>query len=312
MANQFRNFILTINNPFTNNEKTKDFYTDENSLFEYCKSLRDIKYFIFQLERGEETETDHIQMYLEFSFGKLFSTIKNYFPTAHIESRKGTKKQAREYCSKEETRVGDKVYEFGNFAEERERSDISDIIHMIESGATDYEIMELYPNQFMRYSNMIARVRDTCLKNKYKNKYRDIDFLYIYNGKPNDITKYVMTKFDDIYRVPNYQFPFDDYSGEKILFFDDFYSSIDLDLMLKVLDGYTYTLPARWSNKVATYTKVIIASSLSLVEQYKGLEDLKIGSVLRFRNSFNIMDFKNRNKQISLEELEQEQLENIF
>ena len=97
-----RNYILTINNPEMN----------EAEFYEFCTKLDHIKYFIFQREKGTETETEHYQVYIEFCVSKRFDTIKGYFPTAHIEKRNGTKMQAKEYCSKEETRMGD-VFEYG-------------------------------------------------------------------------------------------------------------------------------------------------------------------------------------------------------
>jgi hypothetical protein len=84
---QVRRFILTINNPFDN--KT-DLYSDMGSFTDYVKSLEHFKYAIFQLEQGEKEHTDHIQMFIIFTCGKRLETVKNYFPTAHIEAVKGT------------------------------------------------------------------------------------------------------------------------------------------------------------------------------------------------------------------------------
>ena len=103
---QLRNYLLTINNEERSDEV----------LFEYCKDLNNIKYFVFQREKGHETGTEHIQMYLEFSMSKKFDTIKSYFPKAHIEARNGTKSQARDYCMKEDTRISG-PYEYGNFVD---------------------------------------------------------------------------------------------------------------------------------------------------------------------------------------------------
>ncbi|MCL2798559.1 MAG: hypothetical protein FWD58_11030, partial [Firmicutes bacterium] len=109
MAHQLRNYCLTINNPTQ---------TDEQ-FFEYLQSLDHIKYFIFAREKGDGTEanpggTVHLQVYLEFTGGKTFATIKKLFPTAHIEPRLGTKKSARDYIlkvgkykDKAHTRIGE-------------------------------------------------------------------------------------------------------------------------------------------------------------------------------------------------------------
>lgn len=261
MANQLRNWVLTINNPSDDEEKT----------FEYIKGLPHIKYFIFQREKGEETGTEHYQLYIEFQVGKTFDTMKKYFPTAHIEQRKGTKTQARDYCSKAETRISDKVYEFGTFAEERERSDLNDIIEMVKDGSSDEEILSAYPSQFFRYSKHINDVRQTVLQSKFKNIFRNLDVTYIWGRAGVGKTRYVMDKFgfENVYRLTSYDRGcFDSYKGEDVILFDEFRSSFKITDMLNYLDGYPLMLPSRYSNKVACYTKVYIISNIPFEEQY--------------------------------------------
>lgn len=72
-----------------------------------------ISYLIFQRERGDDTHREHWQGYAESTSSGGFS-IKSWqcqlsSPGAHIEQRKGTQIQAIEYCSKEDTRIGDTV-----------------------------------------------------------------------------------------------------------------------------------------------------------------------------------------------------------
>ncbi len=95
MGNQLRNYCLTINNPTE---------TDEQ-FAEYLQSLDHMKYYIFAREKGDGTEetpggTVHLQVYLEFTAGKTFATVKKLFPRAHIQPRFGTKKAARDYILK--------------------------------------------------------------------------------------------------------------------------------------------------------------------------------------------------------------------
>jgi len=91
MANQFRNYILTINNPTLSDDE----------FFDYLKSLNHIKYFIFQREKGKEKETPHFQLYLEFTLGKTFNTMKEYFPTAHIQQRNSSMTDLRAISQEE-------------------------------------------------------------------------------------------------------------------------------------------------------------------------------------------------------------------
>jgi len=58
------------------------------------------KYVIFGSERGA-SNTPHYQGFLVFPNGKSLSAAKKVLPTAHWEIKRGTFKQAIDYCKKE-------------------------------------------------------------------------------------------------------------------------------------------------------------------------------------------------------------------
>ncbi|GHV03246.1 hypothetical protein FACS1894211_15820 [Clostridia bacterium] len=266
MANQFRNYILTVNNPV---QTDTDFY-------EYLKTLPNVKYFAFQREAGDNTGTEHFQVYIEFDLGKRFATMKEYFPTAHIESRKGSKRQARDYCQKDDTRVtGHDKYEYGDFVESGERSDLNDITQMIENGASDGEIRSAYPSQFFRYYKNISQIRQVCLEAKFDDVFRHLEITYIYGSTETGKTRYVLEKYGyrNVYRVTSYDHSaFDNYKGQDIIIFEEFRSSFKIEDMLKYLEGYPLMLPSRYENKAACYTKVYILTNWALCEQYKNIQ----------------------------------------
>lgn len=74
--------------------------------------------------------------------------------------------------------------------------------------------------------------------------------------------------YSGVYRVTDYQHPFDSYQGEEILLLDEYSSNFKIRDLLNYLDGYPLTLPARYSNRVACFTKVYIISNLCLSKQY--------------------------------------------
>jgi len=198
MANQFRDYCLTINNPTQ---------TDEEFL-EYCKQLPHLKCLVFQREVGAEKSTEHFQIYLEFTLGKRFDTMKNYFPTAHIENRRSKdKKKARDYCKQESkpdkdglqfsTRISG-PHEWGEFVEIGERSDLSDIIALVQDGATDSEIRDLYPSQYFRYFKNIGHIRQQHLEEKYKNTFRVLETTYIFGSAGVGKTRFVMVRPDRV------------------------------------------------------------------------------------------------------------------
>ena len=264
MANQFRNYLLTVNNPVQ---------TDDEFM-EYIKSLAHVKYAVFQREMGNETHTPHFQVYIEFHVGKTFDTLKKYFPTAHIEQRKGTKEQARKYCMKDDgTRVGE-PREYGEFVESGERSDLCDIIALVESGSTDDEIRKLYPSQYFRYYKNIAHIRQLCVIQKYSTAKRDVFVTYIFGKTGQGKTSFVTNKhgYENVYVVDDYKNPFDLYEYQDVILFDEFRSQFDISRMLRWLDIHPVILPARYNNRQACYTKAYITSNIPLDQQYKKVQ----------------------------------------
>jgi hypothetical protein len=238
---QARRYILTINNPFAENEKTKDLYTDIKTFTEYVKSLEHFKYAIFQQEQGEKEHTDHIQMFITFTCGKMFNTIKTYFPTAHIEEVKGTNVGARDYCSKTDTRLPNtEPIEIGLFAEERARTDIANFFEMIDMGVKNNDLKKLYPTLYSKNYSHLDKMRQDNIFAEYEEKTRNLNVSYIYGGAGVGKTSFVLKKhgYKNVYRVTNYAHPFDSYHGQPIVCFDEFDSSFKLTDFLNFLDIY--------------------------------------------------------------------------
>ncbi|MDR3263645.1 MAG: replication protein [Clostridiales bacterium] len=280
MANQFRNFCITLNNPVQS----------DSEFFDYLKFLPHIKYFVFQREKGD-SGTEHFQLYIEFSLGKRFDVMKNYFPRAHIEQRHGTKKQAADYCKDKDTRISDTFYEFGDFAEERERTDLTDIMEMIKSGCSDSEIRENYPSQFFHNYRKIDNLRKSYVEERFMTSKRDLYVVYISGSPGVGKTMHVLNThgFQNVFKVFNYGVGmFDSYRGQDVILFDEFHSSVRIELILNYLDVYPLMLPARYGDKVACYTKVYIVSNVSLFKQYSDIQSYDINTYKAFLRRIDV------------------------
>lgn len=77
----------------------------------------------------------------------------------------------------------------------------------------------------------------------------------------------------DIFRVSNYEHPFDDYEGQPVLVLDEFNSQLQFQLMLNILDRYPCKLPCRYRDAWAGWTEVWIVSNKSLPQQYEGVDE---------------------------------------
>ena len=75
-----------------------------------------------------------------------------------------------------------------------------------------------------------------------------------------------------MYRVTDYDHPFDSYKGQDVIVFEEFRSSLKIQDMLNYLDGYPCELPCRYNNKLACFTKVYIITNISFNQQYINIQ----------------------------------------
>ena len=127
----------------------------------------------------------------------------------------------------------------------------------------------------MFYVDKIERVRQIVRENQYKNTFRDLEVTYISGPTGLGKTRSVMEKYgyEEVFRVTDYEHPFDSYKGQNVLVFEEFRSSLKISDMLNYLDGYPLELPCRYSNKIACFTKVYIISNIDLSEQYLSVQE---------------------------------------
>lgn len=274
---QGRKWQLTINNP-----DQCGMYPE--TLKQKIFTFSSLVYFCFAYEIGLETKTKHIHIYLVSDIPIRFSTLKKRFPFAHIERTVGTSAENRDYIRKEgkwendpkkDTSIPDTFYEWGELPKERqgERSDLNLLYEYVKDGLSNYEILERCP-MFMTRLTDIERVRTTVRQEHYKNTFRNMKVVYISGATGTGKTRTVMEQngYEAVYRVTEYDHPFDSYAGQDILVLDEYRSQLKISEMLNILDGYPLELRCRYANKIACFTTVYIISNVKLEEQYPNIQ----------------------------------------
>lgn len=273
---QSRKWLLTINNPI---EKG---FTHEKIKTELSK-MKSVVYWCMSDETGAEG-TFHTHVYMVASSAIRATTVHNRFTGAHRDIAKGTSQQNRDYVFKEgkwkdsekgTTNHRETHEEWGEMPIERQgaRNDLADLYDMIKQGVSTYEILEQSP-QYIMQIDKIERVRQVVLEEKNKDQWRTLDVTYIWGLTGTGKTRSVMEKYgySKVFRITDYEHPFDGYKGQDVIVFDEFRSSLQLNAMLDYLDGYPVELRARYTNKQACYTKVFIISNIDLREQYFNIQ----------------------------------------
>ncbi len=271
-----RKWQITINNP-ADKGYLHDKISDVVSLF------HNTIYWCMCDEIGENG-TYHTHVFMVFKSAVMFATMQNRFYGCHFEMTKGTNQQNREYIRKEgkwaedkkkETNIIETFEEYGEIPIDMQgsTSENEEIYEMIKNGLSDCEIMEAFPGSFCKLDR-IEKARQTISAEKYKNTYRELEVAYIWGETGTGKTRCIMEKYgySNVYRVTDYDHPFDGYKGQDIIMFEEFRSSLRIEDMLKYLDGYPCELPCRYANKTACYTKVYFTTNIPLEGQYRNIK----------------------------------------
>lgn len=271
-----RKYQLTFNNPVEHG------FTHE-VIKTTLASFPGMQYWCMCDEIGEQG-TPHTHLYLYSPNAILFSTLQQRFLGAHIEAAKGSHRENRDYICKEgrwlddakhETNLPETFEESGALPIERDKRESisSEILSLIQSGSSNAEILVQYPSAMNRLQHIEA-ARQTLLEERYSNQWRDLEVTYLWGKTGVGKTRSIMEKYgySRVYRVTNYDHPFDDYKGQDVILFEEFRSSLPIQDMLKYLDGYPLMLPCRYSNKAACFTKVYLVSNIPLSAQYPNVQ----------------------------------------
>jgi len=271
-----RKYQLTFNNP----EKHKN--CSHPAIKEKLKAWDNIIYWCMC---DETAKTPHTHLFIEFKNPIYFSSLKKTFPSAHIEEAQGTAAENRSYIRKEgkwensekgTTNIRETFEEWGTMpkAGQGKRNDLANLYQMIKDGYSNVEILEINPDNLL-HLQYIDRARLEILSNQYKTE-RRINLLvtYVSGATGYGKSRYILDSHGDsnVYRVTDYRHPFDTYSGEDVLVFEEYRSDLPIGNMLNYLDVYPLQLPARYNNRQACYNFVYIVSNWKLEEQYKNIQ----------------------------------------
>ena len=270
-----RKYQLTFNNP----DKHKN--CSHQAIKEKLSGWENIIYWCMC---DEISKTPHTHLFVQFKNPVYFSSIKKIFSSAHIEEAQGTSEENRAYIRKEgkweqtekgTTNLKDTFEEWGTMQKsgQGKRNDLANLYQMIKDGYSNVEILENNPDNILNLQH-IDKARLEILSSRYKSE-RRLNLLVTYVSGLTGFGKsrYILDSHGDsnVYRVTDYKHPFDTYSGEDVLVFEEFRSDLPIGNMLNYLDIYPLQLPARYNNRQACYNFIYIVSNWKLEDQYHNI-----------------------------------------
>lgn len=248
-----RNWLFTLNNP-------QDFKPEVGFGTTY-------KYLIYQLEKGEEG-TLHYQGYVMWKSPKRLSALKKLSKEAHWEPRRGSHTQARDYCSKEDTRV-EGPWTFGVEPEQGKRTDLDDVKEAIDSGASMKEIAQAHFGHFIKYERGFRSYKNTLATPRdFKT---EVIVCYGPTGTGKSMYCAALTK-DPYWYIPQKDGKWwDGYDGQEDVIIDEFYGQIMWSTMLRLLDRYPMQVETKGATVNFAPKRIFITSNKQPIEWYPSL-----------------------------------------
>lgn len=279
-----RNWCFTLNNP---TDEDKDFWDDimESEIANH------LQYVVMQEEVGE-SGTIHLQGYIEMKQAFFMSRMKSLFGQRyHFERRRGSQSQAIDYCKKEESSTHGFICEFGIPKRTGVGGKFGDAVKALKSGKSIADVQEEFTEQYVMYKDKLT---DYALKLKGgRNWAMDIQ---IYVGASGTGKSYTAQQNDNIYVCAwptGGRWWWGDYRGEHTVVMDEFRHQIKMDVMLKMMDRYTWHLEAKGRSFQFSSKVIIITTNIDPRDWYPNLSIEKKAPLARRINEFaTIWDFE--------------------
>lgn len=257
-------FVYTLNN-YTEDEleRLRNLGCDDGVL-----------YHVHGRERGEN-DTPHLQGYIEFEKRLRLNQVKSILgDRLHLEARRGTPQQARDYCIKD----GD-YWEKGSIStvSQGSRTDLQGAADAILSGKRTREVAEAFPTTFIKYSRGLLALRRQCSKPRTWKPH-----VSVYWGAPGTgKTRRVHDNEPEVYAHPGGPW-FDGYDGQEAVLFDDFTGScFKIQYLLKLIDRYPMDVPIKGGFVAWVPKRIFFTSNIPIDEWYGGARPVHVEALRR-------------------------------
>jgi len=243
-----------------------------------------VKYAVFGYEVGDNG-TPHLQGFVSLEKKKRLNGVKAIvLARSHLETRKGSKAQAIEYCKKD-----DNFEEFGDVSmasgKQGHRTDLDRVGDMVKSGASLREVAEEHPSTYIKFNRGISALK-VALSKPYTPE--GLRGLWLVGDPGTGKSRYVHENYPGIYLKQQNKW-WDNYQGEQFVLLDD----LDTDKLAHHLklwsDRYPVTGEVKGGSVNLTYDKFIVTSNFRPFELLKDCDQRTVAAVER---RFSVHEFR--------------------
>lgn len=236
---------------------------------EYLKGI-ECRYHIMGKEVGKESKIPHIQGYIEFlKRGKRLTTVKKLIPRAHWEIRRGSAKQAMEYCKKDGNFI-----EIGEMSEQGKRTDLLALKERIEKGETVDNLTMENPEVYHQYGRTMNKIEDICMRKKFRSEQTKGTWIFGKTGVGKSHKAYENYSPDTHYNLPEDNGWWDAYKQQDTVVINEFRGSMSYGYLLQLADKWPINVKRRNREPLPFVSKnVVITSCMPPEDVYKNLSE---------------------------------------
>lgn len=195
-------------------------------------------YVVGQIERGSHT---HLQFYVQMGERRSLAWMKREIDQGvHWAVAKGTAKQNRVYCTKEDTRVRG-PWEFGELVQQGQREGLDTAIRMIKEGAPIRDIADEQSHVWVHHGRGLMDLRKQLGLEVDRRKFDEHgpEVWCLWGSSGTGKSRWVNRMWPDAFwKIPNEKW-WDGYTGQETVILDD-YKDGDMRLsdLQRLIDWY--------------------------------------------------------------------------
>lgn len=230
----------------------------KESEYEFDESK--MKYLIIGKETCPSTNRKHWQGYVEFKNPYTLNSIKKLFKDdkIHVEARKGSARQASDYCKKEGN-----FKEYGSISKQGERTDLDRLKdEILTEGLKVDDIVIDNPTMYHQYGRTLHKIEDLKMRKIFRTEQTKGIWYWgetgvgkshkAFEGYTPD-THYVWQ-----YEQSGWQ---DGYCQQETVIMNEFRGQVKYSELLELLDKWPYSVKRRHREPMPFTSKLIIITS---------------------------------------------------
>lgn len=263
---QARRWSFTYNNPPMPGQEYS----------EYLEERKGVKWFVFQLEKAPTTGTLHFQGFIGFANPKRMNEVKKVLNCDHVHLEPMKAKKV-DYAMKEDTRQ-EGPWQYGTPTFAGKRSDIAAFVDSIKAKATDVDLIDKHPDQWIKYQKTIEVTRAALSARR-----TEPPTVILFSGQPGDgktraAIEYATKRGLSFYIRTPHKTWFQGYQGQDVCILDevDKYEDTGLPfgLFLRLIDRYPVDVEVKGGSWPLT-SKVMILTAVNPPEAWYRKSDIR-------------------------------------